>query len=233
MLKKASSIRLLCLALLLVVSAGISQSALAQEIPVQATPFHRFITQNATLGNFLTSNFSEGSCCPYNYRYQPFPSQADIVPVVPGYRPRSDQGLTPVHAWQVDERPRIYYYYSIFYYPHGSNYRYLGIVGYAMAANDPRGTPFQYWYSQYYGYYYTVTGEYPPWGTFSYHGTSWNLPVGGTFIFEKIPVPPDPCEGLEWQREECLNGGNNWNNFTCECQTLCTSRFCQEQPLDY
>ncbi|HEX6160807.1 MAG TPA: hypothetical protein VF111_11615, partial [Thermoanaerobaculia bacterium] len=217
----------------LVASAGISQSVLAQEeiIYVNATPFHRFITQNETLGNFLTANFSEGSCCPYNYRYEPFPYQADIVPVVPGYVPRQDQGLAAVHAWQVDERPRIYYYYSIFYAPHGSNYRYLGVVGYAMARDDPRGTPFHYWYSQYYGYYYTLSGEYPPWGTFAYHGTSWRLPVGGTFIFEKIPVIEDPCgPDAELRRQECeMNPNSRWNPDTCTCEPF-FCRFC-DQPV--
>jgi len=110
MVEKTSSMRLLCLALLLVVSVG----AFAQDtITVNASPLYRFITQNATLGHFLTSNFSEGSCCPYNYAYQPFPYQADIVPVVPGYHPRDGQGLLPLYRWQVDERPRIYYYYSM------------------------------------------------------------------------------------------------------------------------
>lgn len=57
MVKTTSSIRLLCLAL--VVSAGISQSAFAQEetIHVQATPFHRFITQNETLGELPHGEF--------------------------------------------------------------------------------------------------------------------------------------------------------------------------------
>jgi hypothetical protein len=224
------SIRLLCLALLLAVSAV----AQAQDtISVQATPFHRFITQNESLGNFLTANFLEGSCCPFNYRYEPFPYQADIVPVVPGYAPRQDQGLLPVHAWQVDERPRIYYYYSVFYAPHGSNYRYLGVVGYAMASNDPRGTPFHYWYSQYYGYFYTLSGEYPPWGTFSYHGTSWRLPVGGTFLFDKVPQQVELCPGMELERQECANNGGIWSDDTCSCRLRCTSRFCEEQPLDY
>ena len=187
MVKKTSSIRLLSLALCLLVTAAVAQSAAAQNISVQAVPFHRFITQNQSLGNFLTGNFSEGSCCPYNYAYTPFPYQADIVPLVAGYVPRSDQGLTPVHAWQVIQSPRIYYYYSIFYAPHASNYHYQGVVGYAMASNDPRGTPLHYWYSQNYGFYYTLSGEYPPWGTFQYQGTSWRLPVGGTYIFEPIP----------------------------------------------
>lgn len=229
MVTQTSWSRLLCLALLLVVSAGVSQSAFAQQtISVQAVPFHRFITQNESLGNFLTSNFSEGSCCPYNYRYEPFWGQADIVPLVPGYAPRSDQGLTPVHAWQVDERPRIYYYYSIFYAPHGSNYRYLGVVGYAMARDDPRGTPFYYWYSQYYGFYYTVNGEVPPWGTFQFQGTSWRLPVGGSYLFDEIRIV-DPCgEDAEARRTECeMDPNNYWNPDTCSCQRL-FCRFCDE-----
>lgn len=58
MVKTTSSIRLLCLALALVVSTGISQSAAAQEtIFVQATPFHRFITQNETLGELPHGEF--------------------------------------------------------------------------------------------------------------------------------------------------------------------------------
>lgn len=226
MVKKTSLMRLLCLTLLLVSAV----SVFAQDtISVQAVPFHRFITQNESLGNFLTSNFSEGSCCPYNYRYIPFPAQADIVPLVPGYNPRGGQGLTPVHAWQVDERPRIYYYYSIFYAPHGSNYRYLGIVGYAMARDDPRGTPFHYWYSQYYGFYYTVDGEYPPWGTFQYQGYSWRMPVGGTFLFDRIPDPVEICPGHEWEREQCDMNGGIWSDDTCSCRTFC--RFCEQQPV--
>lgn len=144
-----------------------------------------------------------------------------------GYAPRPDQGLTPVHAWQVDERPRIYYYYSIFYGQHASNYRYMGIVGYAMARDDPRGTPFYYWYSQYYGFYYTVNGEYPPWGTFQFQGTSWRLPVGGSFLFDKIPEPPEPCPGMEWERDQCQLNGGRWDDSTCSCQTICT--FCEQQ----
>lgn len=216
----------LCLALLLAVVAA---NALAQEtISVQAVPVHRFITQNESLGHFLTSNFAEGSGFPYNYRYQPFPYQADIVPVVPGYTPRADQGLTPLYRWQVDERPRIYYYYSIFYYPHGGNYRFQGIAGYVMASNDPRGTPKHYYYSTSYGYYYTLTGEYPPCCSFSYHGTSYNFPVGGSYTFEKIPVIEEPCPGREWERDNCINNGNTWSDESCSCQFVC--QWC-DQPV--
>ena len=103
----------------------------------------------------------------------------------------------------------------------GSNYRYLGIVGYAMASNDPRGTPVHYWYSQYYGFYYTLSGEYPPWGTFQYQNTSWRLPVGGTFLFDRIPPFVDPCgEDAEWQRTQCEMNGNRWNPDTCSCEPI-------------
>jgi hypothetical protein len=226
MVKKTSSMRFLILALFLLVSA----SAFAQDtIMVQATPFHRFITQNATLGHFLTSNFSEGTGNPYNYAYQPFPAQADIVPVVPGYAPRPGQGLIPLYRWQVDQRPRIYYYYSIYFGNHGSDYRFQGQAGYVMASNDYRGTPKHYWYSQSYGYYYTLNGEYPPCCSFSYHGVQYNLPVGGSFIFDKIPEPEDPCPGMEWDRENCSLNGGTWSDVTCSCRYFC--QWCEQQPV--
>lgn len=234
MVNKTSWSRLLCLALLLVVTAGIAQSASAQQtISVNAVPFHRFITQNESLGNFLTSNFSEGSCCPFNYRSIPFPAQADIVPLVPGFAPRPGQGLAPVHAWQVHERPRTYYYYSIYYAPHGSNYNYMGVVGYALTRDDPRGTPFHYWYSQHYGFYYTLDGEYPPWGTFQYQGYSWRLPVGGSYLFDEI-VYVDPCgPNAEQLRTECeMNPNYRWNQNTCSCEPIFICQWCEQQPVN-
>lgn len=221
------SIRFFCLALLLVVSGA----AFAQAtINVQATPFHRFITQNATLGHFLTSNFAEGTGSPYNYAYQPFPYQADIVPVVPGYTPRAGQGLTPLYRWQVIQSPRIYYYYSIYYSNLGSNYHFQGVAGYVMASNDTRGTNLHYWYSQHYGYYYTLTNEFPPGNTFTYHGVQYNLPVGGTFVFDEIPQQPERCPGMEEQRNTCEMNGNIWNEDTCSCRIF-TCRYC-DQPLE-
>ena len=219
MVKRTSSITFLCLALFL---AG-SVSAFAQDtIYVQATPLHRFITQNATLGHFLTSNFSEGTGYPYNYAYQPFPDQADIVPVVPGYTPRDGQGLLPLYRWQVDQRPRIYYYYSIYYANHGGDYHFQGVAGYVVPSSGAfGGTPLHYWYSQSYGYYYTLSGEYPPCCTFSYHGVQYNLPVGGTFIFDKIPEPPEPCPGMDFERQQCANNGGTWDDSTCSCQYFC------------
>lgn len=235
-MKKSSSIRLLCLALFLVLMGGgiFQQSAFAQDtITVQATPFYRFITQNATLGHFLTGNYAEGTGSPYNYAYQPFPYQADIVMPVPGYAPRDGQGLLPLYRWQVDQRPRIYYYYSIYYNANlGSDYHFQGLAGYVLPSSGAfGGTPLQYWYSQSYGYYYTLSGEYPPCCTFSFHGVQYNLPVGGSYIFDKIPEPPDPCPGREQEREDCDLNGGIWNNTTCTCRYY-TCRYC-EQPLDY
>jgi len=217
MLKKLSSTRLLCLALFLVLSA----SAFAQDsINVQATPLHRFIVNNSNLGHYLTPDFNGGVIL--NYAYQPFPSQADIVPLVSGYAPRGDQGLFPVHAWRVQEGSRIYYYYTIYFASHGSNYTYLGIIGYGLAKFDPRGTRFHYWYSQSKGYYYTLDNEYPPCCSFAYHDFSWTLPVGGTFIFDRIPDPVDHCgpDGQQ-QRQDCAISGGNWDEGSCSCQFVC------------
>lgn len=208
MVTKSSLMRFLCLSLLAVISAG----AFAQEIQVGATPLHRFRVSNGTLGLYLTPDFNGGAAL--GYSHFPFVGQADIVPLVSGYRPRADQGLTPVHAWRVNQNGRIYYYYSIYFFSHGSDYTYLGTIGYAMAKFDPRGIPFQYWYSQSYGYYYTVNNEFPPCCTFAYHDYSWHLPVGGTFIFE--PVPP-PCAGTEPQQESCALNNGTWNFQTCSC----------------
>jgi len=223
MVKNTSSIRILCLALALAVAGGISQSAFAQNtISVQATPLHRFITQNATLGHFLTADFSQGTGNPYNYAYQPFPYQADIVPVVPGYAPQPGQGLLPLYFWQVIESPRIYYYYSIYFSNHGSNYHFQGVAGYVLPNSGAfGGTPLHFWYSQSYGYYYTLSGEYPPCCSFSYHGVPFNLPVGGTFLFDEIPEPPDPCPGQEWERQNCAINGGNWDDGSCSCQYYC------------
>jgi hypothetical protein len=57
----------------------------------------------------------------------------------------------------------------------------------------------------------------------------YNLPVGGSFLFDKIPEPPDPCPGSEWEREQCSLNGGIWSDSTCSCQYYC--RYC-EQPLD-
>jgi hypothetical protein len=222
MVKKNSSMRLLGLALFLVLSV----SAFAQDsINVQATPLHRFIVNNATLGHYLTPDFNGGVVL--NYAFQPFPSQADIVPLVAGYAPRADQGLFPVHAWRVNEGSRIYYYYNIYFGPHGGNYAYLGIIGYALAKFDPRGTPFHYWYSQSYGYYYTLAGEFPPCCSFTYHDTSWRVPVGGTFVFDRIPDPPEQCPGMEFDRQQCAMQGGNWNEGSCSCDFVCVP-FCNQ-----
>lgn len=224
MVKKTSSVGLLGLALFLV----FSQSAQAQSsINVQSVPFHRFIVNNATLGHYLTPDFNGGVAL--NYASQPFVAPAHIVPLVPGYAPRADQGLIPVHVWRVVQGSRTYYYYSIYFSSHGSGYTYLGVNGYAMAKFDPRGTPFQYWYSQSYGYYYTVNGEFPPCCTFAYHDFSWTLPTGGTFVFDEIPEPPDPCEGFENQRTLCEAQGREWDPDSCVCRRAFCDPWCELQ----
>ena len=225
MAAKHSSMRSVCLALLLLI---LPVSAFAQDsITVQSVPFHRFIVNNATLGHYLTPDFNGGVVL--NYAHQPFVAPAHIVPLVAGYAPRPDQGLTPVHVWRVNQGSRTYYYYSIYVFPHGSDYTYLGINGYALAKFDSRGTPFHYWYSQSYGYYYTVNGEFPPCCSFAYHDFSWTLPTGGSFIFDRIPEPEDPCEGLEDQRDFCWAQGREWDPELCFCRRQVCDPWCELQ----
>ena len=78
MVKKTSPMRLIGLALCLVLSV----SAFAQEIVVQAVPFHRFKVSNAMLGHYLTPDFNGGVVL--NFQFQPFIRLADIVPLVSG-----------------------------------------------------------------------------------------------------------------------------------------------------
>lgn len=213
--------RFACLALFLVLAGSILQTSIHAQSPVtvQATPFHRFLVTYQSLGHFLTANFSEGSGNPYNYAYQPFPYQADIVVCPSGYTPAPGQGLLALHRWQVDQRPRIYYYYSVYYSNLGSNYHYQGIAGYVLPADGSfGGTPLNFWYSQQYGYYFTLNGEYPSCCSFSYQGVPFNLPQGGTYTCNPIPPPPDPCPGFEQQRDDCLVQGGNWNDNGCFCE---------------
>jgi hypothetical protein len=225
MVAKSSLMRFLCLGLFAVISV----SAFAQEIQVAAVPLHRFRVSNATLGLYLTPDFNGGGVL--GYSHFPFVGQADIVPLVSGYQPRADQNLKAVHAWRVNQNGRIYYYYSIYVFPHGNDYTYLGIIGYALPKFDPRGIPFQYWYSQSYGYYYTVNNEFPPCCTFAYHDYSWHLPVGGTFVFEPVPPPQGPCPGTEPEQESCALNNGNWNFQTCSCDFGGCDQFriCPEQ----
>jgi hypothetical protein len=215
MVTKTSSMRVLCFALFAILSV----SAVAQEISVAAVPLHRFRVSNSNLGLYLTPDFNGGVAL--NYAYQPFVGQADIVPLVSGYQPRADQNLRAVHVWRVNQNGRIYYYYSIYVFPHGSDYTYLGTIGYALPKFDSRGIAFQYWYSQSYGYYYTVNGEFPPCCTFAYHDFSWHLPVGGNYIFEPIPPPQEECPGTSWDQSQCSMQGGFWSFDSCSCNFPC------------
>src|SRR5688500_8656063 len=49
------------------------------------------------------------------------------------------------------------------------------------------------------------------------NATLTNLPVGRTFIFDKIPEPPDPCLGMEFERQQCAINGGTWDDSTCSC----------------
>lgn len=211
---KRNSSPLMSLALLLALAGVFSQSVLAQDtITVQSQPFYRFIVSNQTLGHLLTSNFSEGTGNPYNYAYFPFPFQADIVVQPSGYNPRAGQGLLRLYRWQVSQSARVYYYYSTYYSNLGGDYHYQGSPGFVLPADGSYGgTPVHFWYSQSYGYYFTLDGEYPPCCSFSYHGVPFRLPQGQTYIFDA------QCAGMQAQRDECELNGGIWNNTNCTCR---------------
>lgn len=217
-MNKTSSSRVLCLAALLLLAAGASAQ---NTITVQATPFYRFMTQDGTLGQFLTADYSEGTGSPYNYAYQPFPAQADIVPLMPGYTPQANQGLLPLYRWQLVQSPWIYYYSIDDSADLGSDYAFQGVAGYVLP-NDGQygGTPLHNWSSEQYGYSYTLDGEAPPDASFAYRGVQFFLPAGGAFQFEEVPHQP-LCFGSEPLRDECEHSGGVWSNLTCSCRRIC------------
>lgn len=224
-MKKSIFLSLLGLVLLLALAGPAGPAGpptvQAQQGPITVSPveFHRFIVSNNNLGFFLTTNLSEAQGNPYNYAYYPFPSPGAQIVVGPGggYTPRAGQGLLALHRYQVVQSGRVYYHYTIYPGGQGSTYHYQGQVGYVLPNNGAfGGQPLHFWYSQQYGYLYTLNGEYPAWGSFSYHGVQYYMPQGGSYIFD--PPPPDPCEGYEWERDQCWMNGGQWNNTYCYCE---------------
>ncbi|HEV2764232.1 MAG TPA: hypothetical protein VGV38_14710 [Pyrinomonadaceae bacterium] len=221
-MKKSIFLSLVVLGLLAAVAVNAWHPvAHAQQGPLPSTPvdFHRFIVSNNSLGIFLTTNLSEGQGYPYNYAYFPFPSPGAKIVLTPasGYSPRAGQGLLALHRYQVVQSGRVYYYYTIYPGGQGSSYHYQGHVGWVLPNSGAfGGQPLHFWYSQQYGYYYTLDGEYPPCCSFSYHGVQYYLPTGSTaYIFD--PPPPDPCAGYEWERDQCWMNGGIWDNNSCYC----------------
>ena len=48
------------------------------------------------------------------------------------------------------------------------------------------------------------------------------LPVGGTYVFEPIPIPEDPCgpDGPQLRMECEMNYNMRWNEVSCSCEPM-------------
>lgn len=193
-----------CLFTLLLGSVELTSpsTAVAQPVDIEPITFHRFRVSNHNRGYLLTHNYNEGAYA--GFVYDPWPSPAftsDYVEIVPspgpGYTLQPGQYVMPLHRWRVTESGRTYYYYSLWYSQHGSNYFYDGIAGYAFppSYNGENGMHFHelyIYYSQRYGYWYslhrpeywhyqTTLGQFPDGDVYNtsyrYHGVTAKLLV--------------------------------------------------------
>jgi hypothetical protein len=105
-------------------------------VGVRPTTFYRFRISNDDGGYLLTANFAEGVANGYTYDPISFPDThgLGIYAPPPGYTPDPTKNLRALHRWLVIQGGwRNYYYYSTYFYPHGSDYHYQGIAGYVFA----------------------------------------------------------------------------------------------------
>ena len=118
-----------------------ARDARAQTGPiiVEPTALYRFQISYWDGGHLLTHVFNEGAANghtfdPFNY---PTFDGLGIYRPPDGYTPDPSSGLVPLYRWRVVESGwRVYYYYSTYYAPHGSNYYYEGVAGWVF----PPGT---------------------------------------------------------------------------------------------
>ncbi|MFL6234202.1 MAG: hypothetical protein ACJ76N_13790 [Thermoanaerobaculia bacterium] len=182
-----------------------------RNLTVSPEPFYRFRVPSSRLGYLLTRDINEGYSLGYIFEGALTPywgnPPAGLMPTPVG------NYTIPVYRHRVNQRSTPYYYYSngINY---GTGYVYQGIAGYALPASGIYGgTPFYVWYSQDYGFWYTVNPyEAPPNGTYRFQGVPFNLfTQAGT----QTVVAPD-CDAN--QRQSCANLQGNWNDVTCACE---------------
>jgi len=181
-------------------------------LTISPEPFYRFRVPSSRLGYLLTRDLNEGYSLGYIFEgaLTPYWGQpaAGLMPTPVG------NYTIPVYRYRVNQRSTPYYHYANTYTASSGDYVYQGIAGYALPANGMHGgTPYHVWYSQDYGYWFTVNPyEAPPNGTYRYHGVPFNLfTQAGT----QTVVAPD-CNGT--QRQSCVNLQGNWNDVTCTCE---------------
>lgn len=180
-------------------------------LTINPEPFYRFRVPSSRLGYLLTRDINEGYALGYIFEGA-LTSGWGSPPV--GLMPTPIGNYTiPVYRYRVNQRSTPYYYYTSGF-ASGSGYVFQGLAGYALPANGMHGgTPLHFWYSQDYGYWFTTNPyEYPPNGTYRYHGVPFNL---FTQAGQQTVVAPD-CNAS--QQQSCANLQGDWNNVTCTCE---------------
>jgi hypothetical protein len=225
--------------------------ASAQQQPIFYPPYELYkFHMGSTNGFFYTPWYSQGANAGYSFQ-GPVPSSGvatgGIYPNPQnGYTPAPSTGLTPLYQWWVIQGFRSYTHLTIWLGSNGSGYHFNGVVGYVYPPSttvDPFGNPtrkISAWYSQSYGYWYGIGEpgdpdiEFPPNGTYAWHGVVFRLPsptlatgpyrcqpYGGIFCtgesLAQYDPPPPPPECDLYQEQSCYNSGGWWDSVSCSC----------------
>jgi hypothetical protein len=137
-------------------------------IIVRPTAIYRFRISYEDGGHLLTHVFNEGAANghPFEPFNQPTFNGMGIYRPPDGYTADPSTGLVRLHRWRVVQSGwRVYYYYSIYYAEHGSDYHYEGVAGWVfppgtIAISHPAFSqplpvyPLAIWYSTDLGFWY-------------------------------------------------------------------------------
>ncbi|HKO44945.1 MAG TPA: hypothetical protein VJU84_16830 [Pyrinomonadaceae bacterium] len=146
--------------------------AAQQPVGVFPTALYRFQISYWDGGHLLTHYFAEGSANGHTYDplNHPFFDNMGIYRPPDGYTPDPSSGLVRLHRWRVVQGGwRVYYYYSIYYSEHGSDYHYEGVAGWVFSpgtGSSPGGAPLHalnIWYSTDLGFWYEFRIGDSPW----------------------------------------------------------------------
>jgi hypothetical protein len=140
MIKKLTRL-VLCLTLFTIFGVINAPRASAQTDPitVQPTAIYRFQISFWDGGHLLTHVFNEGAA--NGHTFDPFNHPTfnglGIYRPPDGYTADPSTGLVRLHRWRVVQSGwRVYYYYSIYFAPHGSDYHYEGVAGWVFPPNQ-------------------------------------------------------------------------------------------------
>jgi hypothetical protein len=227
------------------------------------TTFYRFRVSNSSLGYMLTGIPERGTNLNYSNEGSVAlakPGAGIVLPPAANYTPAAGEPLVPLYQWRVVQGSRTYYYYATQILSLGSNYYFEGLVGYVLPSDFPDqqqrsdgtvlfSTPLNYYYSQSYGYWYTVwrpeLGGSPecfpdrcnPDTSFRFQGVGFKLPTQTSFIgdpnclsfngcprflFNPPPPPPPPPTCDPEEQQACISDGGRWRSSTCSCVYLNT-----------